>query len=278
MDYKKRMERVERHILTHLDEDLSLDALADVAAFSRFHFHRVYLKMMGESVAETVRRTRLNRAAVMLATTRQEMAQVAELCGYPNTQSFARAYRAAFGEAPSQTRRSRVAPVLLLPENQGEIPMYDVDIRQEPGFHGAALAHSGPYQEIGQAYEGLIQRCLAAGLGGKLGLLVAYFWDDPTAVPADQLRSHAGVILPEGTPVPEGLDPVDVKPCEVLVVTHKGPYSGLPEAWGFMYGKALAESGRAPSEEEPPFERYLNNAMDTAPEELLTEVVMPLAR
>ncbi|MFY0636202.1 MAG: AraC family transcriptional regulator [Vannielia sp.] len=277
MDYRKRMARVERHILTHLDEDLSLDALADVAAFSRFHFHRVYTRMMGETVAETVRRTRLNRAAVMLATTRQALEEVAVMCGYPNPQSFARAYRAAFGQTPLQTRKSRVAPVLLLPENEGELAMYDVEIRDEPGFHGAALAHSGPYQEIGQAYEGLIARCLEAGLGGKMGQLVAWFWDDPTAVPADELRSHAGVILPGGEAVPEGLDRVEVKPCEVLVVTHKGPYTGLPEAWGFIYGKALPESGREPSPDEAPFERYLNSAMDTAPEDLLTEVVMPLA-
>ncbi|QDC11011.1 AraC family transcriptional regulator [Oceanicola sp. D3] len=277
MDYRKRMDRVERHILTHLDEDLSLDALADVAAFSRFHFHRVYTRMMGETVAETVRRTRLNRAAVMLATTGQELSEVAAMCGYPNPQSFARAYRTAFGETPSQTRTRRATPVLLLPDKQGEIPMYDVEIRKEPGFRGAAIAHSGAYQQIGGAYDRLITRCLDAGLKGKLGLLVAYFWDDPTAVPVEKLRSHAGVILPEGVPLPEGLDPVEVTPCEVLVVTHKGPYTGLPEAWGFMYGKALPESGRAPSEVEPPFERYLNNAMDTAPEELLTEVVMPLA-
>ena len=156
--------------------------------------------------------------------------------------------------------------------------MYDVDMRQEPGFRGAAVAHSGPYQEIGGAYEVLIKRCLDAGLGGRLGLLVAWFWDDPTAVPAEELRSHAGVILPDGVPLPDGLDPAEVEPCEVLVVTHKGPYTGLPEAWGFMYGKALPDSGRAPAEDEAPFERYLNSPMDTAPEQLLTEVVMPLAQ
>ena len=277
MDYRKRMDRVEAHISANLDGDLSLDTLADVAAFSRFHFHRVYQRLIGETVAETVRRTRLNRASVALATTAQPLPEVARHRGYPNAQSFARAYRAAYGETPSATRRRRVAPPTLLPVKQGEFAMYDVEYRDEPGFCGAAQAHSGAYQEISAAYETLIKTCLEAGLKGRMGLLVAYFWDDPTEVPVEKLRSHAGVILPDGVAVPKGLDPIKVAPCKVMVITHKGPYTGLPTAWGYLYGEALPTSGRAPSSVEPPFERYLNSPMDTPPEALLTEIVMPLA-
>ena len=42
-----------------LDEELDLDRLADVAAMSRWHWHRVYAGMRGETVAATVRRLRL---------------------------------------------------------------------------------------------------------------------------------------------------------------------------------------------------------------------------
>ncbi len=276
MDYQKRIDRVVSHIQTNLEGDLSLDALADVAALSRFHFHRIYARMAGETVAGTVRRMRLNRAAVALAHTPLPLAEVAGQCGYPNGQSFARAYRAAFGEAPSVTRRRRSAPALLMPEQEGDYPMYEVEIREEPGFRGVALAHEGAYQQIGKAFDALIGRCLAAGLKGRLGHLVAWYWDDPSAVPVEKLRSHAGVILPEGVEGPEGLDPVEVPPCTVAVVLHKGPYSGLPEAWGYIYGEGLAKVGRAPAD-EPPFERYLNSPLDTAPGELLTEVVVPLA-
>ncbi len=43
VEYEKRMHRVLEHIDRHLDETLELDALAGVAHFSPFHFHRLFL-------------------------------------------------------------------------------------------------------------------------------------------------------------------------------------------------------------------------------------------
>ncbi|MBL4811691.1 MAG: helix-turn-helix transcriptional regulator [Rhodobacteraceae bacterium] len=106
MSYGKRIDRVEDHMRMHLGEDLSLDQLADVAAFSRFHFHRVYFAMTGETAAEAVRRARMNEAAILLAMSVRPVSQVARAVGYSNVQSFARCFREAFGDSPAQVRRS----------------------------------------------------------------------------------------------------------------------------------------------------------------------------
>ncbi|MGE0724457.1 MAG: AraC family transcriptional regulator, partial [Alphaproteobacteria bacterium] len=50
--YDKRIARVLAYIADHLDDRLDLDTLADVAAFSAFHFHRVYRSILGETVAD----------------------------------------------------------------------------------------------------------------------------------------------------------------------------------------------------------------------------------
>ncbi|SIN74671.1 AraC family transcriptional regulator [Vannielia litorea] len=276
MDYQRRIDRVMSHIQTNLDGDLSLDVLAEVAAFSRFHFHRVYVRFAGETVAETVRRTRLNRAAVALAMSEMPLERVAAVSGYPNPQSFARAYRAGFGETPTDTRRARIIPPPMLPQRQGETAMYDVETRQEPGFSAAGLFHQGAYQQIGQSFERLIGQLIGAGMMGQLGDLIALYYDDPSSVPVNELRSHAGVILPDGAKLPEGLEPIVMQPGEVAVLTYKGPYTGLPTAWSYMYGEGLPRLGRDPKDAAP-YERYLNSPMDTDPSELLTEVVVPLA-
>ena len=46
-DYIDRIRRVLRHVPLHLDDELRPEALADVAAFSRFHFHRVWTRPPG---------------------------------------------------------------------------------------------------------------------------------------------------------------------------------------------------------------------------------------
>lgn len=58
-DHRKRIERVRAHVAANLASDLSLDALAEVAALSRFHVHRAWRAEAGETLADTVRRERL---------------------------------------------------------------------------------------------------------------------------------------------------------------------------------------------------------------------------
>ena len=90
-DYEKRLMRVWDHIHDHPDGDLSLDALADVAALSRFHFHRLFRAVIGETAAQSVRRIRLHNAAVALVQSDLALGQVAKGVGYPNLASFSRA-------------------------------------------------------------------------------------------------------------------------------------------------------------------------------------------
>lgn len=54
--YEERILRVQEYIYQNPSGDLSLDRLADVAAMSRFHWHRVYRAMTGETCAQAVRR------------------------------------------------------------------------------------------------------------------------------------------------------------------------------------------------------------------------------
>ena len=49
-DYQAQMQRVLDHIDRHLNDDLDLDALSSVAAYSKYHFHRQFTATFGLSV------------------------------------------------------------------------------------------------------------------------------------------------------------------------------------------------------------------------------------
>ncbi|MES9981658.1 MAG: AraC family transcriptional regulator, partial [Candidatus Thiodiazotropha sp. 6PLUC5] len=66
--YRQRVIRVIEYIHNHLDEDLTVTVLADVAFMSPYHFHRIYRKLARETLNATIRRLRLQRAAVELIT------------------------------------------------------------------------------------------------------------------------------------------------------------------------------------------------------------------
>src|SRR5262245_18723412 len=88
----------------HIDGDLSLEVLADVACMSPHHWHRVFRAMTGETPADAVRRLRLLKAANALVSGDVSVAHVAERFGYPNLASFSRAFSAQHGKPPGALR------------------------------------------------------------------------------------------------------------------------------------------------------------------------------
>ena len=87
----------------------SIEKLAAEAAFSRFHFQRMFRALTGESVNELVRRVRLERAAYRLRRESVAVIEVALDAGYDSAEAFSRAFRRGCGMSPSRYRTARQA-------------------------------------------------------------------------------------------------------------------------------------------------------------------------
>jgi AraC family transcriptional regulator len=273
--YQDRIDRVDRHIRDTLSGDLSLDVLAEVAALSRFHFHRIWAAMTGETVAEAVRRARMNRASVLVVMSNRPLSAIAREVGYPDADSFARVFRAAFGATPAQMRaRGKVAPPLL-PPPKGRPPMFPVEIRDLPDMTVAALPHRGAYDRIGPTFDALARQIAASPLAGHVREAVGLYYDMPGQVPDSELRAHAGLVT-DGAPVPAGFDALALPGGRHAVLTVTGPFTLIPEGWAYLYGSWLPGSGEVPAE-RPPFELYVSDMETTPPDRMVTLICMPLA-
>lgn len=273
--YEDRLLRVLDHIAENPAGDLSLDALADVAAMSRFHWHRVFHAMTGETAAQAVRRIRLQRAAVWLVQSDMSLEEIAEKAGYGSPRSLARAFAVQYGCSPAAFRKNGEMIAERLRTERGETPMFPVDITDQPSRRVAAVAHTGPYPEIGGAFEKLSAIISTRGLWPAVRGGVGIYYDDPAAVEPRALRSHAGFVLDETAEMPAGLDEVRLAAGPAAVLHFKGPYAGLEAAYSYLYGTWLAQSGREPAD-APVCEVYLNGPSDVPSEELLTDIVVPL--
>ncbi len=275
-DYEKRLRRVVDYVYDNPAGDLSLDALADVAALSRFHFHRVYTAMTGETCAQAVRRIRAHRASVWLVHTDWPVDTVAARAGYDNVQSFARLFRSQYGLTPTAFRKAGKDRPMISPKHEGALPMYPVEIRDLPARRLAALPHTGAYHEVGRTFEKVSAVFSGRNLWGGAKGMIGVYYDDPSTVAEDALRSHAGVWVGPDFDVPDDLEEATLPAGPHAVLVYKGPYNGLRDAYQDLYGRWLPESGRVPAHAAP-FEVYLNSPMDTAPADLLTEICAPLA-
>lgn len=104
--FERRMHHVIQYIDENLSERLDIFALAQVANFSPYHFHRVFSAWLGESVGDYLWRRRLEVGALrLMAQPRSRVLDVALSVGFGSSEAFARAFRRRFECSPSMWRR-----------------------------------------------------------------------------------------------------------------------------------------------------------------------------
>ena len=274
-NYEERLGRVTAYIHDHLDEEMDLNKLADIACLSPYHWHRVYHALLGETLAATVKRLRLHRAAGYLAQTSMPIEAVAEKSGYKNLQSFTRIFRSVYGLPPAQYRKNGSHSRFQTQKRERSLAMYDVSIRTVPGMTVLTVDHAGSYMQIGEAFAALYGWLAARSLIESGMRSVGIYYDDPAAVPEEQLRSKAGVVKNGESPVEAPVAYTEIAAGAYAVLRHKEPYADMRAAYQWLYGEWLVQSGREAAD-APVFEEYLNNPREVVPTELLTDIYLPL--
>jgi AraC family transcriptional regulator len=152
-----------------------------------------------------------------------------------------------------------------------------VEIRDLPSMRVGAVHHVGPYNQISEAFLRMGEIAKSAGLFDQPGAaMVGLYYDDPETTPPEQLRSDAGIVVPDNVPLPDGLVEQRVPAGRYACTLHVGPYETLPDTWLKFMGKGLPDSGHAPRDGVS-YEYYLNDPNRTPKEQLKTEIRAPVA-
>ncbi len=273
--YERRLHRVSDYIYGHLNEELDLDRLAEIACLSPHHWHRIYRAVHGETLAATVKRLRLQRAAADLVQTDLPVEAIAQRSGYPNVQSFNRTFKAVYGLPPVRYRKEGSHKTFETASSEGIADMYEVTLKEIDSFDVIGVAHTGSYMEIGKAFETLYGTLFSRNLFRPDREMIGIYLDDPELVPTDRLRSFACVSAKGDLPADAPLTPQTLDGGRYAVLRHKGPYADMPLAYQWLYGTWLPQSGRE-VRDSLMFEKYLNNPREVAPTELLSEIYLPL--
>lgn len=276
IDYAERLNRVIAYIHSNLDDSLSFEKVAEIAYLSPYHFHRIYRAARGETIAATVRRLRLYRAASQLAHTMMPIDEVSRLAGYRNVQSFTRIFNEVFSMPPARYRQHgnhvQYEPQYI----DRNLAMYDVTIKTLPELQVVSIYHRGAYTKIGQAYDQLFGWLTPRGLVDEQTRVMTIGYDDPATVPEAELRSRACATVSKECTVDAPLEWWKIEGGRYAVLRYKGSYDALPSIYQWLFGTWLLQSGLA-LRDAPPFEEYINTPLNTAPADLLTDIYLPLA-
>ncbi len=151
----------------------------------------------------------------------------------------------------------------------------EVEVVERPKIRLASVRHRGSYQSIGEAFERLNDLVTAAGLANRDTMLVGIYHDDPSVTPEDKLRSDAAITVPPKAKLPTGLTELVVPAGRYAQTTHVGPYTGLGAVYDHLRNEWLARSGEKLGDGVS-YEMYRNTPMTAKPNELVTDIYLPL--
>ena len=161
--YELRLNRVLEHIDNNLENTISVAELSALACFSKFHFHRIFVAMVGMSAGKYIRLMRFKKVSYQLACrTHLSITDIAVNAGFDSASSFSREFKNTLGLSPSAFRKKpdwlywqqvfepMYAPIekYLIQQNEHDMQniekINDVKIVDFPQTPVAVKEHIGP--------------------------------------------------------------------------------------------------------------------------------------
>jgi AraC family transcriptional regulator len=292
-EYKSRINRVFDYIERNLDKRFSLEELASVSNFSKYHFHRIFQGMTGETPFQFIMRLRLERAAIYLyANPKKTISEIAYECGFSDQATFARSFRNHFRMSATTWRKSKNIYKSNLSQtlnnynqtigntdqDKSRFSMYycsesktikwrttmnlnkSVEVKELLPMTVAYVRYIGPYKGDSKLFEKLFNKLFT--WAGPRGLAqqenmksIIVYHDDPEVTEAEKLRTSVSITVPEDTQVEGEVGKMVIQGGKYMVARFELSPRDFQSAWDWVYGSWFPASGYQP-DDRPCFEMY----------------------
>lgn len=290
-EYLARINRTFDYIEANLEKPMTLEELATVANFSKFHFNRIFMSMVGETPFRFITRVRIEKAAMLMMTNKKEsITEIAFQCGFSDLAIFSRNFKSHFRMSASQYRRQKCDISNLSQTDsknrqaQQGVSSYfcpefktikwrtdmklnkSVEVKEFPKMTVAYIRHMGPYKGDDQLFEKIWNRLFTwAGPRGLIGgqdfkSLVIYH-DDPNVTTEDKLRMSVCITVPPETKVDGEVGKMELEAAKYVIARFELTAQDFQEAWNWVYGQWFPTSGYQP-DDKPCFEMYPEEPKD----------------
>lgn len=284
-EYFSRINRVFDYIEKNISQQFSLEDLAEVANFSKYHFHRIFYGVVGETPFQFIQRVRLERSASMLITNPKDtIADIAFKVGYTDISIFSRNFKSHFGISATAYKKEKIEKSNNRQkdsknhqeENKAFIYLCNstnklkwrtkmklnksVEVKDLQEMNVAYVRHIGAYQGNDKLFEGLWNKIFSwAGPRGLVGgadfMSLVVYHDDPNLCDHNKLRTSVCITVPENTKVDGDVGTMKVEGGKYVVARFDVDASEFGLAWEWLYAQWLPESGYQP-DDKACFEMY----------------------
>ncbi len=302
-EYIARINRVMDFVGQNIDQTIDLARMAKIASFSPYHFHRIFLYVVGETPNDFILRIKLEKSGQLLHDNPKEsVSDIAFKCGFVNISSFSRAFRNYFGMTTTEFRNQdkavyvkngirysknckavskigkhpqQISPQFCSVEFKQLIIMdTKIEIKQMPELNLIYCRHMGAFNQIGQAYEKLFKWAAPRGLVTAATKTVTVYHDDPAITTINKVRQDASILI-EGNVKVEGEIGKSTVPAGKYAVGHfEIKETEFEQAWNTMCAW-LTESGYQPAD-SPTYEYYHNDYNEHPEHKFIVDICIPV--
>ena len=275
-DYIQRINKVVAYINNHLDETLDLKKLANEAALSDFHFHRIFKALKGEAIGGYITRLRLEATARLLRYTALTIEEIAFNIGYETPASLSKAFKKQYGISPTEYRTNKDTYIMkkeiINPDLALKAPK--IVILEPKNLIYVALTGAYGSLDYGKAYEQLWAVIKAQKLFTKGIESICISYDDPKITEGSLQRSDVCLAIHKPAIPQEEVSCKTLAGGKYAVFFYQGSYENLSQVYDTAVRWVIDHEYTL--REEPFFEKYLNDARRTPKEKLKTEIYIPI--
>ena len=275
-DYIQRINKVVAYINNHLDETLDLKTLANEAALSDFHFHRIFKALKGEAIGAYITRLRLEATARLLRYTALTIEEIAFNIGYETPASLSKAFKKQYGISPTEYRTNKDTYIMKKEIINPDLALKTPKIVTLEPKNLIYVALTGAYGSLdyGKAYEQLWAVIKAQKLFTKGIESICISYDDPKITEGSLQRSDVCLAIHKPATPQEEVSCKTLAGGKYAVFFYQGSYENLSQVYDTAVRWVIDHQYTL--REEPFFEKYLNDARRTPKEKLKTEIYIPI--
>ncbi|MBH5316481.1 AraC family transcriptional regulator [Paenibacillus sp. GSMTC-2017] len=299
-EYLRRIHKVQDFIEANVCNSLTLEELAAVAGFSKYHFHRIFKGIVNESLLQFVNRVKLEKS-VNLLIHRPEMTvtDIAYRFGFTDTSTFSRAFKNYYQMSPNNYRNQyrnishnsiehstyvKRFIKTTVRDNENHVKG-TVTIKTIDDLHVAYLRHLGTFEELKKVFGSLMQKLfyelhIRNLIDSAHTKVLTIYHDNPEITEEHLRRTSLCITIPS-----ENVKSIEDENNEIgTLVIPAGKYAighfeiypdEYGAAWDYLCGQWLPQSGFLPRDTSS-FEVYVSEPDPNPQIKQLVDIYLPI--
>lgn len=270
-----------------------MEHIAKIVNFSKFHFHRIFKTVSGETLSGYIRRLRLESAASFLATELDKsVTEVAFECNFSSSQSFAKAFKSYFEMTPTEFRDQyrlgvQEPPVFTLDEknlhpeiNESSFRLnknLDVTPTEISSFKIAYIESClSDDKRIYADYEKLLYWAYEQNIGMD-ARGIGVMWDNPDLTVPESCRYDLGLEITKPVELTNEIREQEIEGGLYAVHNCIVAHNDFESIYTDLFFDWLPGSGYIP-EDKPSFELYLNDGYGDKLGRWIVDIYIPIKK